>query len=100
MKTKAKPLEGSVRVNHQDEIVFTMGVDGAEYLAELITSDCAAHPAEQAWHDAAALMEAVDTVRRRYYEQCARHEYEQDARDNAVINAERDPVEPLDEAWR
>jgi hypothetical protein len=66
MKTLKQPLEGSVEVTPQDDIVFTMRLHGAEYLINLILGDCAQHPDETAWRDAAALMDAVDTVRARH----------------------------------
>ena len=34
MKTLKQPIEGSMEVGPYDEIVFTMSVHGAEYLAE------------------------------------------------------------------
>ena len=65
MKTLKQPLEGSVEVTPLGEIVFTMNIHGAEYLADLILGDCSLHPDEEASQDAAALMEAVDIVRSR-----------------------------------
>jgi hypothetical protein len=66
MKTLKQPIEGSMEVGPHDEVVFTMGIHGAEYLADLIQMDCNIHPDEAAQQDAAALMEAVAVVRRRH----------------------------------
>lgn len=66
MKPVHQPLEGSVWVTRNDDVVLTTSIHGATYLAELIESDCAAHPAEQAWRDAASLRDAVEIIRARY----------------------------------
>jgi hypothetical protein len=67
-----QPLDGSVWVTPGGQVVYTLDIHCAEYLAELIESDCAKHPAEQAWHGGAALRGAVEIIRAR----CGKPEWE------------------------